>query len=193
MKHCGTKTLETNRLILRRYTLNDAEAMYKNYASSEEVVKFLNFPVHTNVEVSKSVIQEWIDSYEKDSSYIWAIVLKENGPEPIGTISVVEQNEGVGMVNIGYSIGEKWWHQGITSEALHEVMRFFFEVVEVNRVELCHDPNNPHSGGVMRKCGLKYEGTLRRVGMNNQGICDSCYYGMLREEWNDEKIGRSDK
>lgn len=161
--------------------------MYKNYATSEAVVKFLSWPVHENVDVSRAVIQEWVDSYENNNSYIWAIVLKENGPEPIGTISVVKQREDVGMVHIGYCIGENWWHQGIMTEALHEVMKFFFEVVEVQRVELRHDPNNPHSGDVMKKCGLKYEGTLRQRETNNQGICDSCYYGMLRDEWNSMK------
>jgi ribosomal-protein-alanine N-acetyltransferase len=53
----------------------------------------------------------------------------------------------------------------------------------MNRVEARHDLNNPHSGGVMKKCGMRYEGTLRRADRNNQGICDTAVYGMLKEEW----------
>ena len=49
----------------------------------------------------------------------------------------------------------QWWHRGITSEALKAVMDFFFDEVEVNRVESRHDPRNPHSGMVMQKCGMK--------------------------------------
>ncbi len=71
--------------------------------------------------------------------------------------------------------------------ALRAVMDFLFGVVGVNRVELRHDPRNPHSGGVMKKCGMKYEGTLRCADRNNQGICDACYYGMLREEWEERR------
>lgn len=92
-------------------------------------------------------------------------------------------NEELGIAHIGYCIGRRWWHQGITSEAFAAVIRYFFETVGAGRVEARHDVNNPHSGGVMRKCGLKHEGTLRQSGRNNQGICDEAWYGILREEY----------
>ncbi len=59
----------------------------------------------------------------------------------------------------------------------------FFEQVGVNRVEACHDVNNPKSGRVMLKCGMTYEGTLRQSGWNNQGINDRAFYGILRDEY----------
>ena len=124
MKHCGTKRLETNRLILRRYANEDAAAMYKNWASDKEVTKFLMWPAHPNQEVSQSVIEDWVNQYSHENYYHWAIVLKENGDEP----------------------------------------------------------RNPNSGKVMKKCGMKYEGTLRSVDWNNQGICDACYYALLKLE-----------
>ena len=68
------------------------------------------------------------------------------------------------------------------SEALKAVTDFMFDTVEVNRVESRHDPRNPNSGKVMQKCGMKYEGTLRSADRNNQGICDACYYALLRSE-----------
>ena len=86
------------------------------------------------------------------------------------------------MVHIGYCIGRTWWHKGITSEALKAVMDYFFEKVEVNRIESRHDPRNPNSGGVMKKCGMKYEGTLRQADRNNQGICDCSFYGLLASD-----------
>lgn len=124
MKHCGTKRLETNRLILRRYANEDAAAMYKNWASDKEVTKFLMWPAHPNQEVSQSVIEDWVNQYSHENYYHWAIVLKENGDEP----------------------------------------------------------RNPNSGKVMKKCGMKYEGTLRSADWNNQGICDACYYALLKSE-----------
>ena len=56
-------------------------------------------------------------------------VLKENGDQPIGSISAVELNEKVALVQIGYCLGREWWHQGIMSEAFSRVIDFFFEEV----------------------------------------------------------------
>ncbi|MBD5138150.1 MAG: GNAT family N-acetyltransferase [Ruminococcus sp.] len=182
MKHCGTQRLETDRLILRRYVNEDAAAMYKNWASDSEVTKFLMWPPHSSQEVSQGVTEEWVKLYSDERFYHWAIVLKENGDEPIGDIAVVDIKENVSAVHIGYCLGKAWWHRGIMSEALKAVMDFMFYEVDVNRFESRHDPRNPHSGGVMKKCGMKYEGTLRSADWNNQGVCDACYYALLKSE-----------
>lgn len=182
MRHCGTQRLETDRLILRRFVHEDAAAMYKNWASDEEVTKFLSWPTHSSQEVSQSVTDDWVKSYSDENYYQWAIVLKDNGDEPIGSMAVVNMKENVSMAHVGYCIGKPWWHKGITSEALKAVMDFLFDVVEVNRIEARHDSRNPNSGKVMKKCGMKYEGTLRSSDWNNQGICDACYYALLKSE-----------
>ena len=155
MKHCGTQRLETDRLILRRYVSEDAIAMYKNWASDSEVTKYLMWQTHSNQEVSQNITNDWVNQYTNDNYYHWAIVLKDNGDEPIGDISVVQMNEETSMVHIGYCIGKTWWNRGITSEALKAVMDFLFDVVDVNRIESRHDPRNTNSGKVMQKCGMK--------------------------------------
>ncbi len=86
------------------------------------------------------------------------------------------------MLQIGYCIGRKWWHKGIMAEALLKVIEFLFDEVGANRIEAVHDPNNPNSGRVMLKCGMKYEGTLRSAAVNNQGITDVAYYSILRSD-----------
>lgn len=182
MKHAGTQRLETDRLVLRRYRKDDAEAMYRNWASDSEVLKFLTWPPHESPEVSLGIIENWLKQYSDNSYYQWAIVLKENGDEPIGSISVVSMKEKTSAVQIGYCIGKKWWHKGIAPEALKAVMDYLFDVVRVNRIEARYDPRNPNSGEVMKKCGMKYEGTLRSADWNNQGICDACYYALLKAE-----------
>ncbi len=182
MKHCGTQRLETERLILRRYVNADAAAMFDNWASDDEVTKYLMWKSHSSKEISQSVTDDWVKQYSDEKYYNWAIVLKSNGDEPIGNIAVVHMDEAVSMAHIGYCIGRKWWHQGITSEALKAVMDFLFDVVDINRIESRHDPRNPNSGGVMKKCGMNYEGTLRSSDWNNQGICDACYYALLKSE-----------
>lgn len=182
MNHKGTVQLETDRLILRRFTINDAEAMFRNWASDDEVTKFLTWPTHSDVSVSKAVINSWMELYQKPEHYSWTVVLKEID-EPIGSIATVGQRDDIRMVHIGYCIGRKWWHKGYTSEALIRLVGFFFEEVGVHRIESRHDPRNPNSGKVMLSAGLTYEGTLRGADFNNQGICDAAYYGLMAEDY----------
>ena len=178
--HKGTVTIETPRLILRKARMEDAEPILRNWANDPDVTKFLTWPTHGNIEVTKNVLAGWIESYEKDDYYQWMIVLKESN-EPIGSIMVSTVGRAA-SAHIGYCIGKQWWHQGIMSETLKAVINFLFDEVGYHRVESLHDPNNPNSGGVMKKCGMKYEGTLRQADKNNQGICDACYYGLLANE-----------
>ena len=178
LTHKGTVTLETPRLILRRASVSDADAMFRNWASDPEVTKYLTWPTHQNAETSGFVLDMWCKDYEKPDFYQWMIVLKELG-EPIGSISVVNHRDDIAEAEIGYCIGRPWWRKGITSEALAAVMEYLFDEVGMNRIEAKHDVNNPNSGNVMKKCGMAYEGTLRASDRNNQGICDACWYSIL--------------
>jgi len=69
------------------------------------------------------------------------------------------------------------------TEALKRVIQYLFEEVGVNRIDSRHDPRNPHSGQVMAKCGMVYEGTHRQSDRNNQGICDAAWYAILKEDY----------
>jgi ribosomal-protein-alanine N-acetyltransferase len=182
MKHLGTKELETKRLVLRRFIMDDAESMFTHWANNDEVTKYLVWPSHADIHVTKNVLEQWVRAYEKTDFYQWAIVLKEIN-EPIGSISVVEQRDEIKMVHIGYCIGKKWWNKGITSEALKALVKFFFEDVGVNRIESKHDSRNRNSGKVMAKCGMRYEGLSRQAGLNNQGIVDIRHYGILAGDY----------
>ena len=157
---------------------NDCNAAFRNWTNDNKVTEFLRWPTHQNIEITKQVICDWIAEYENINFYQWAIVLKELD-EPIGTISVVGIDECTEKVHIGYCIGSKWWNKGYTSEAFAAIIPFFFEEVGVKRIESQHDPNNPNSGKVMKKCGLVYEGTLRKADWSNKGIVDACMYSML--------------
>ena len=181
MKHLGTQVLETPRLLLRRFEVNDAQAMFENWASDPEVTRYLTWPPHETIEVTQGLLQDWVERYGAADYYHWAIILKENGDQPIGSIAVVDHDDGAEKATVGYCLGRKWWHRGYMTEALTAVIRYLLEDVEMNRVEAYHDPRNPYSGSVMKKCGMTYEGTLRQSDRNNQGICDACWYAILAE------------
>ena len=182
MNHLGTVDLQNDKLLLRRFALSDAEAMYKNWASDAEVTKYLMWPTHTGVDISESVIQSWIDRYHEKDWYQWAIVLK-CCDTVVGSIGAVDKNDRIKMVHIGYCIGRKWWGQGITTEALSLLVDFFFNQVGINRIESRHNTANPASGRVMEKCGLIYEGTQRDGDFDNQGICDTALYAILAKDY----------
>jgi [ribosomal protein S5]-alanine N-acetyltransferase len=92
MEHQGTKTIETERLILRKFTADDLSAIFHNWTSDEKVTEFLRWPTHKSIDITKRVLESWLLEYEKPDFYQWAIIPKEIG-EPIGTISVIELNE----------------------------------------------------------------------------------------------------
>ena len=162
------------------------DAAYRNWCSDEEVTRFLTWPAHADCTVTEKVIGDWVSRYGDPALYQWAIVLKSLG-EPIGSIAVVSLNDDLDIAHVGYCMGKRWWHRGIMSEAFGAVIGFLFEQVGANRIEARHDPDNPHSGGVMRKCGLIYEGRLRQADRNNRGIVDVCMYSLLRSEYKSDR------
>ena len=181
MEHCGSRTIETERLILRKLCPEDADAMFRNWASDPEVTRFLTWPTHSSVEVTKELLSMWEKEYEKENFYQWGIELKEIG-EVVGTISVVRLEEKIDEAELGYCMGRSWWHRGIMTEALTAVISFLFESVKCNRIVARHDVMNPNSGAVMKKCGMQFEGVSRSAGINNQGICDMGQYAILRSD-----------
>ncbi len=182
MQHKGTQTLKTSKLTLRRFLKNDVDIVHRNWFTDSDTTKFLTWQAHSSIEHSATIVNGWIEEYNKADFYHWAIVL-DDIKEPIGSIAVVRASEEIMEASIGYCIGHKWWHQGIMSEALSAVIKYLFLEVGYNRIVATHDINNPNSGRVMQKCGMQYEGTLRQAAINNQGIADIKTYAILREDY----------
>lgn len=185
MNKTGTQRLETKRLILRPFVLEDAEAMYRNWASDPEVTTFLTWPAHRSVDISRMVLNDWVSRYGDGGYFQWAMELKETG-QAIGSIAVVKLREDTAAADMGYCMGRAYWGKGLMPEALKAVMAYLFDTVGLNRVAACHDANNPKSGRVMEKAGMKLEGVLRQAGKNNQGLCDEVWHAALRDEWEKE-------
>ena len=181
MNKIGTKTIETDRLRLRRFRIEDAKDMYENWASDPEVTKYLTWPVHGNVEITKKLLTDWVSRYEDGGYFNWAMELKENG-SVIGNISVVKLNENTEAADMGYCMGKAYWGRGLMPEALKAVMDYLFDEAGLNRIAACHDVNNPRSGRVMDKAGMTQEGIHRAAGKNNQGICDEVWHAILRRD-----------
>lgn len=184
MNKAGTHRIETDRLILRRFSIDDAEDMYNNWASDDEVTRFLTWPTHTDIDVSKHILNDWISRYSDGGYFNWAMEYKETG-KVIGIISVVKLNEDTEAADIGYCMSRALWGRGLMPEALKAVITYLFDVVGLNRIAAYHDVNNPKSGRVMDKAGMKPEGILRAAGKNNLGICDEVWHSVIRSDRSD--------
>ncbi len=181
MNYKGTIKLETNRLILRPFKITDAQAVFENYASSDTVTKYMTWQTHSDINATEYYLRGLIESYKGGKTFDWAIELK-NENKVIGSIGAKKLDENVSKIEVGYCIGEKWWNQGIATEALKEIIRFLFEEVGLNRIEAYHDVRNLASGRVMQKCGMKCEGILRQFYPFNGGVSDVYIYSILKDD-----------
>ena len=99
-KHKGTRTIETGRLILRQALREDADAMFRNWASDPEVTRYLTWPTYQSVDTAHSILDIWCGNYDNPEFYQWMIVPRELG-EPIGSISVVNHRNDIAEAEIG--------------------------------------------------------------------------------------------
>lgn len=165
MKELKTEPLESDRLILRKFLLEDADGMYNNWATDPESCKFLTWSVHKDVEETKRVIQSWIKEYD-DESLNWVVEIKDTH-EIIGSIcalSISKRNE---TVELGYCYGSKYWGKGYATEALRMVIEYLLTECGFYLVEADHISGNPASGRVMQKAGMHKDAVLRDRVINN--------------------------
>lgn len=146
----NTPTLETERLILRKFTEYDMEALFLIF-KDEEVNKFLPWYPLKNLEEAKNFYEErYAAKYAEPRAYAYAICLKEDN-FPIGYLNVAMEEHH----DFGYGLRKEFWHKGIVSEAAKAVV----EQVKndgLPYITATHDRNNPKSGNVMKSCGMKY-------------------------------------
>lgn len=147
----NTPRLETERLILRKFTEKDIEALYLILAD-EEVNAFLPWFPLKRVEEARSFYEtRYAAVYEKPQGYAYAICLKEDD-YPIGYIKVDTDESH----DFGYGLRKEFWHRGIVSEAGKAVIAQV-KSDGIPYITATHDVNNPRSGGVMRQVGMKYQ------------------------------------
>lgn len=147
----NTPTLETERLILRKFTEDDLEAMFKIY-SDKEVNRFLPwFPLSTVEETKLFYKREYAEKYILKSAYNYAICLKEDN-YPIGYINVSMNDS----YDFGYGLRKEFWHNGVVTEASKVVIEQLRKD-GVPYITATHDVNNPRSGKVMKRLGMKYQ------------------------------------
>ncbi|HAK05116.1 MAG TPA: GNAT family N-acetyltransferase [Firmicutes bacterium] len=174
------KTLETPRLILRPFTLKDLPAFFA-YAKKENIGPNAGWKPHQSIEESETILKQFINA-----ETLWAITLKKDG-HLIGSIGLHEDKHrhNPRVKSLGYVLDDVFWGQGIVTEAARRVIRYAFEMLEIDMLSVGHYPLNERSKRVVEKCGFIYEATLRQAVVRYDGtVLDLVLYYLDRHQYN---------
>ena len=155
MKIVNTPALETDRLILRKFTEKDLEPLFL-LLKDEEVNRFLPwFPVKSLDETRTFFCKQYSEVYRRERGYHYAICLQSDNI-PIGYVKT-DMDDGH---DFGYALRKEFWHRGIVSEA-SKALAARLKADGVPYITATHDVNNPRSGNVMKATGMKYRYSYR--------------------------------
>jgi [ribosomal protein S5]-alanine N-acetyltransferase len=150
INYSGTPTLETDRLILRKIELTDAQSVFDHWLSDDRVMDNLIKGAHKSVSETIERVTEIVNKYDTQEFCYWGIELKASG-ELIGAIDLFKFDNMTENCDVGYSIGYKWWNKGYGTEALRAVIEFGFRHMKIHKISAAHNTDNPASGKIMLK------------------------------------------
>ncbi|MBR3692211.1 MAG: GNAT family N-acetyltransferase [Clostridia bacterium] len=175
----GTQRIDTERLILRRFRMSDAQDMFETWTSDAECARFMRWQQHKSPAETRETIAWWVHSY-REGGYEWAITLRDG--TLIGSIGIMDISRGERSGELGYCIARPYWNRGYGTEALRAVIAYMFDRVGLNRLEAYHAVGNPASGRIMEKCGMQKEGICRDKYRTADGLADCVHYAILARD-----------
>lgn len=173
--------LESERLILRKLKIEDADDMYE-YASISETPEYPTPKRHPYRAYTVALIRYLQKEYSKGRYYDFAVVLKSNG-KMIGTVGFTSYDEKNSVAEVGYIINPAYRNNGYATEALSAITEFAFCKLGVNRVEARYVKENIASLCVMKKCGMTFEGIMRQRLFGNGKYYDVGVCSILKNEY----------
>jgi ribosomal-protein-alanine N-acetyltransferase len=184
LTHIGTQPIETPRLLLRPFQMEDAPSAWANWASDAVSQALLNEPVYATLEETQALLQRYIEQYDcvDRIRYRWVIVEKSSGA-CIGQIAYFWVDVQNHYGELEYCVGRAYRRRGCCTEAVRAVMAYGFERIHFHKVQVCHMEGNEASRGVIMKCGFRYDATLRDCFYIDGAYCGRAYYSMLEGEW----------
>ncbi len=174
-------TIETERLLLRKITLNDASDMFE-YACNPEVSEYTMWSAHKSIEDTKYFLKSITKMYKRRELVDWGIVHKVE-KKFIGTCGFVEWSMTHSRAEIGYALSRSYWGEGYMSEAVNAVIEFGFREMLLNRIEAKCKVSNIGSARVMEKVGMQLEGILRQHIFVKGEYWDLKIYSILRDDF----------
>lgn len=173
-------TIETDRLILRKMTPGDAEAIFA-YASDLEVTRYVVWDTHRTIEDSKAFLDLTVRGYESGAGPTWGVVYKGDH-RFIGTCGFASLEPEHARAEIGYVISKEYRGRGLAPEAVRAMISFGFREMGLHRIEARCIAENAASARVMQKAGMTHEGTLRQREFIKGAYRDMEMYSILKGE-----------
>ena len=174
--------LETERFVLRKLELSDAESLFTILAD-EEVTRFYDDEAFTEISQAKAQIQAWANGFDERRSIRWGIVRREDDIV-IGTCGYYGFNVWHRRGSLGFELARSYWRQGIMTEALEAIIAFGFNEVGLNRIQAVVMPGNEGSEKLLEKLGFRREGVLREYeNWGKKGFVDVLMFSLLRHEY----------
>lgn len=184
MNYVDIPTIETQRLILRRLRLSDAENYFLHLGSDEAVTRYMLFDPHTDISQSEASIEKALGRYAQGRCYRWAMARKEDD-SLIGVFELLRFQDADNSCSFAYMLGRDHWNRGYGTEAMKAAFHFAFQVLGVHRIEADHMADNPASGAVMRKARMHYVGTIHQKYEKHGVLHDACCYEIRKEDFYD--------
>jgi [ribosomal protein S5]-alanine N-acetyltransferase len=174
-------TLRTERLVLRQIVPGDAPDLYRIFADHESM-RYWSCRPFISVSQADKLIEGMARALSQESGIHWGITL---GSEDrlIGKCGYNEWRKAHRRGDISYIIDRRHWGKGLVSEALHAVLGYGFDRMDLHSIEAGVTPGNDASTRMLQKLGFHLEGHLKESFLVEDVFVDSLIYSLLRKEW----------
>ncbi len=177
--------LKSNRFVMRQLKKQDLGQLVIRCNNVNISKQTYNLPFPYTESFAESRLVFIGDGFLKGERIVWLITEKNSGII-VGEMGLhlLQEHQ---TAELGYWIAEEFWGKGIATEVLACVMDFGFGEMGLHKIFATHFGNNPASGKVMQKCGMKHEGVLRSHVISRGEFKDLVQFGLLQSEWKDLK------
>lgn len=173
--------LETERLLLKDYTIEDLEGLHQ-LKSDPLVWKYSTQTVINDIEESKTCLESIIKKYGENKPNFQGLFRKDS-LEYIGEAGVISFNQRNNKAVVGYNLLPAYWRRGYATEITQALIRYLFEEEKVERVEALVVEGNEASRKVLEKSGFVKEGLMRNYTFIDNRYCNVYFYGIIQSDY----------
>ncbi len=177
--------IDAARVTLRWLTDEDASSLFSIFSDAEVMRYWSSLPL-TELEGARKLLADIHDFFRQRTLFQWGIA-RNTDDRIIGTCTLFNIDLGNRRAELGYALGREHWGHGYMQEALGALLDFFFDDLNMHRLEADVDPRNASSVKTLERLGFQREGYLRERWLVGEEIQDALFYGLLRREWQGAK------
>ena len=156
----GTKEIQTERLLMRKYDIDDSQILYEKFGSDPQMYEYSGWNPYASVDMAKETVQRFIESYEHEDFYGWAI---DYEGRLIGTIGAYDYDPKTNRIEIGMSIERASWGKGFATEALTAVIGYLTGHEDIKVITAWCASDNIGSVKAIEKAGMNHVSTEKNA------------------------------